>query len=168
MIKFERIVPFLTSFGMNSIRIRKTVIWVTFLVSLSSGSFAQGITMEQTLDYINKKLGNGYTVDVNRGVIIARFSEGAEPFREDQVLYKLLDLTSMRYDASQRLFIINCKDGKDCVDRQLFIKKIQRDYGRFSLPVTLDAKGISGMKKAFEHMYRLIEDPKYKNSEPFE
>ena len=123
--------------------------------------------MEQTLNYINGK-GSGYSVDVNHGVIIARFSEGVEVFREDQVLYKTLDMNTMHYDKAQRMFIINCKSGKECVDRQLFIKKIQRDYARLSFPVTLDEKGVEGMKKAFKHMMLLIENPKYKSSEPFE
>jgi len=128
---------------------------------------AQDISMEQTLNYINGK-GSGYSVDVNHGVIIARFSEGAEVYREDQVLYKTLDMNTMHYDKGQRMFIINCKSTKECVDRQLFIKKIQRDYARLSFPVTLDEKGVEGMKRAFKHMMLLIENPKYKSSEPFE
>lgn len=153
---------------MNFNLIRNFLIWVTFVLAIPLDIKAQDITMEQTLKYINGKLGSGYEVDVNSGVIIARFSEGVEVYREDQVLYKTLDLNSMKYDASQRLFIINCKDGKKCVDRQLFIRKEQRDYARISFPVTLDAKGVEGMKKAFTHMIRMIEDVKYKNSEPFE
>jgi len=129
---------------------------------------SQDITMEQTLAYINAKLGAGYEVDVNRGIIVARFSQGTEVFREDQVLYKTLDMTSMKYDSEHKLFIINCKGGTKCVDRQLFIRKEQRDYSRISFPVTLDATGIEGMKKAFSHMIKLIADVKYKSSEPFE
>lgn len=124
--------------------------------------------MEQTLSYINGKLGSGYNVDVIHGVIVAKFSQGVEVFREDQVLCKSLDLNSMRYDSEQKLFSINCNGSTKCVDRQLFVRKIQRDYARFSLPVTLDAKGVEGMKKAFTHMIRLALDPKYKSSEPFE
>lgn len=150
----------------NSIRIY--LFWVTSILVIPVQLSAQDITMEQTLAYINGKLGEGYVVDVNRGVIVARFSEGTEIYREDQVLYKSLDLTSMKYDASQRLFIINCKGTTKCVDRQLHIRKEQRDYSRISFPVTLDPSGVEGMKKAFTHMIRLIEDVKYKNSEPFE
>ena len=153
---------------MNHNILRNFLFWVTCVIVIPLNINAQGITMEQTLKYINGKLGSGYEVDVNKGVIIARFSEGVEVYREDQVLYKTLDLNSMKYDASQRLFIINCKDGKECVDRQLFIRKEQRDYSRISFPVTLDPKGVEGMKKAFTHMIRMIEDVKYKNSEPFE
>ncbi|MDQ3051261.1 MAG: hypothetical protein M3Q95_10290 [Bacteroidota bacterium] len=153
---------------MNTRSIRKYLLQVTFIIAIPLNVSAQEITMEHTLAYINGKLGAGYEVDVNKGVIVARFSEGSEVYREDQVLYKSLDLSSMKYDPSQRLFIINCKGTSKCVDRQLFIRKEQRDYSRISFPVTLDAKGVEGMKKAFTHMIRLIEDIKYSSSEPFE
>ena len=167
MFKFER--PQIGNlFSMNSGVIRKNLFLVTLVMLFPFGIFAQKITMEQTLDYINGKLGTGYSIEVNRGIIIAKFNEGTEPFREDQVLYKSLDLNTMRYDKEQRMFIINCKAGKECVDRQLFIKKIQRDYGRFSLPVSLDAKGVEGMKNAFRHMMKLIDNPKDDIAEPFE
>lgn len=152
---------------MRSNYIRILLISVTLSLNFTSIK-AQEITMEETLKYINGKLGSGYSIDVLRGVIVARFSEGVEPFREDQVSCKSLDLSTMRYDASQKLFCINCNGTTKCVDRQLFVRKIQRDYARFSLPVTLDAKSTEGMKKAFTHMFRLVLDPKYKSSEPFE
>ena len=61
---------------------------VTLGLLLPMSVSAQSITMEETLRYINGKMGPGYTIDVNRGIIIAKFSEGTELFREDQVLYK--------------------------------------------------------------------------------
>ncbi|MBL0343220.1 MAG: hypothetical protein IPP71_21595 [Bacteroidetes bacterium] len=149
----------------NTLRI--LFIWVTFMINVTTVK-CQDISMEQTLNYINSKMGHGYSIDVLHGVIVAKFFEGTEPFREDQVMCKSLDLNSMRYDAEQKLFLINCNGGTKCVDRQLFIRKIQRDYARFSLPMTLDAKGVEGMKKAFTHMIRMVLDTKYKSSEPFE
>ncbi len=147
--------------------IRTLTVLVTLLVYISPLR-AQEISMEKTLEYINRKIGPTGTIDVIHGVIIAKFSEGVEIFREDQVLCKSLDLNSMNYDASQKVFYINCNGTSKCVDRQLFIKKIQRDYARLSFPVNLDAKGVEGMKKAFTHMIKLVLDPKYKSSEPFE
>ena len=129
---------------------------------------AQEITMEQTLTYINSKIGPIGNIDVIRGVIIAKFTEGVDIYREDQVLCKSLDLNSMGYDANQKVFYINCNGTSKCVDRQLFMKKIQRDYARLSFPATLDAKSVAGMKKAFTHMIKLVLDPKYESSEPFE
>lgn len=147
--------------------IRILTVLVTLLVYISPVR-AQEITMEKTLEYINRKIGPTGTIDVIHGVIIAKFSEGIEIFREDQVLCKSLDLNSMNYDASQKVFYINCNGTSKCVDRQLFIKKIQRDYARLSFPVNLDPKGVEGMKKAITHMIKLVLDPKYKSSEPFE
>ena len=168
MFKFEVIASCRISLFMNCVVLRKFIYGVTLLAILPGGLLAQDISMEQTLDYINGKLGSGYQVDVNHGVIIARFSEGTEVYREDQVLYKTLDMNTMTYDKNQRLFIINCKSKKECVDRQLFVKKIQRDYARISFPVTLDEKGVEGMKRAFKHMIHLIDNPKSESTEPFE
>lgn len=129
---------------------------------------AQGITMEQTLSYMNSKFGSVCQLDVIRGVIVASYYDGQEKFREDQVLCKSLDLTTMMYDSNSRIFSVDCKGSSKCVDRQLFVRKIQRDYARLSFPVTLDPKGVEGMKKAFTHMINLVLDTKYENSEPFE
>jgi len=152
---------------MSSASLRILILWVTLLLNIQTAR-AQDITMEQTLNYINGKLGAVSNIDVIRGMLIAKFSEGVEVFREDQVLCKSLDLNTMRYDSEQKLFSINCTGTSKCVDRQLFVRKIQRDYARFSLPVTLTPKEVEGMKKAITHMVRLVLDPKYQSSEPFE
>jgi len=144
-----------------------------FLVLVTIGSFhsniyAQEISMEETLAYINRKLAGGSVVDVERGVIIAKYNQGGQLYREDQVLCKALDLSSMGYDSNEKVFYINCTGSAKCVDRQLFVRKIQRDYARLSFPVNLDSKGVEGFKKAFAHMIKLVNEPKYKSSEPFE
>ncbi len=149
------------------ITLRIIAIVVTFLCFRPTVN-AQEITMEQTLTYINGKIGPIGNIDVIRGVIIAKFTEGIDIYREDQVLCKSLDLNSMGYDATQKVFYINCNGTSKCVDRQLFMKKIQRDYARLSFPASLDPKSVAGMKKAFTHMIKLVLDPKYKSSEPFE
>ncbi len=129
---------------------------------------AQEITMEETLAYINKKFGQTCQIDVLRGVLTARYFDGPEVIREDQVLCKSLNLSSMYYDKGSRIFAIDCTGNSKCVDRQLFVRKIQRDYNRISFPVVLDPKGEQAMKKAMTHMIRLVLEPKYSSSEPFE
>ena len=148
-----------------SIRLFLLLVTVNTLPSLVN---AQEISMEETLGYLNRKLGGGIVVDVERGVIIAKYNQGGQLYREDQVLCKALDLPTMGYDSQEMVFYINCTGSSKCVDRQLYVRKIQRDYGRLSFPVTLDSKGVEGFKKAFTHMVRLVIEPKYKSSEPFE
>lgn len=124
--------------------------------------------MEQTLSYINGKLRPVSELTVDRGIIVSRYFKSGQIVREDQVMCKDLDMSSVNYDSQAGLLSINCKTGNKCVDRQMFVRKIQRDYGRISFPVKLDAKSASGMQKALKHMANLVMDPKYKSSEPFE
>lgn len=148
--------------------IRFSVIVVTLLLKISVG-MAQNISMEETISYIQGKLGKDISIDIIHGVLVAKFIQEGELAREDQVQLKTLDLNSMNYDATYKVFNINCKSGNKCVDREIFInRKSTRDYNRLSFPVLLDAKGIEGMKKAISHMVRLVIEPKYSSAEPFE
>lgn len=152
---------------MKIIIIRCLIVF-NFLLFSNQKADAQDISMEETLTYINGKLGAVCQIDVLRGVLIAKYYDGTEIFREDQALCKSLNLNSMNYDKELRMFTMDCNGTTKCVDRQLFVRKIQRDYNRISFPVTLDAKSEAGMKKAFTHMFNLVLDPKYKSDEPFE
>jgi len=128
----------------------------------------QAITMEQTLEYINNKLKPTSELTVDRGILVSRYFKNGQIVREDQVMCKDLDMTTVEYDIQSGIFSINCKSASKCVDRQMFVRKIQRDYGRISFPVKLNGKSILGMEKAFVHMTKLVLDPKYQSTEPFE
>lgn len=151
-----------------SLKIKCSILYFVFTSGLAPVLNAQNITMEETLEYLNRKLQPECGVTVDRGILVARFYDKGVLVREDQLFCKSIDLGSMRYDHENRLFIINCSGNAKCVDRQLIIRKIQRDYQRISFPVTLDAKGTEGMKRAFSHMVKLVLDTKYQNDEPFE
>jgi hypothetical protein len=129
---------------------------------------SQDIDMEQTLNYINGKLRPVSELTVDRGIIVSRYFNNGQIVREDQVMCKDLNMSSVNYDSQAGILSINCKTGSKCVDRQMFVRKIQRDYGRISFPVKLDPKSASGLQKALKHMVNLVMDPKYKSSEPFE
>lgn len=124
--------------------------------------------MEETLEYINRKLAPHSKVDVLRGVIVSQYFDAGTLIREDQVMCKSLDINTIKYDSENRILSIDCSGGQKCVDRQLLVRKIQRDYNRLSFPVTLDAKSKEGMQKAITHMIRLVLDPKYESFDPFE
>lgn len=149
-------------------RLAKYVMPLLCIAVMNTIAIGQDITMEQTLAYINNKLKPTSELTVDRGILVSRYFQNDQIVREDQAMCKDLDLTSIDYDASSGIFAINCKSGSKCVDRQMFIRRIQRDYGRISFPVKLDSKSANGMKKAFSHMLNLVLDPKYKSSEPFE
>ncbi|MFI5218983.1 MAG: hypothetical protein ACHQNT_05790 [Bacteroidia bacterium] len=136
-------------------------------------SNAQEITMEQTLDYINKKIAPSCSLDVLKGNILSVYKENGETIREDEVRVADLDMTSMKYDGTLKIFSINCKGApsKKCVSRELPTygsTGVYRPYARISWEVNLSEKGVQGMKNAFMHMSRMVMEPKYKSNEPFE
>ena len=152
--------------------LNKTLLVLLFTAAIIKGTsgpvFSQGITMEETLEYINRKLAPHSKVDVLRGVIVAQYFDAGTLVREDQVLCKSLNINAIKYDSENRILSIDCSGSQKCVDRQLFVRKIQRDYNRLSFPVTLDSKSMEGMQKAITHMIRLVLDPKYESFDPFE
>jgi hypothetical protein len=129
---------------------------------------AQGITMKETLDYLNGKLGSCCSVDVIRGVLVAAYRDDGQVVREDQVAVGDLDLAGMTYESG--MFAITCKGApsKKCVSRDLPLLDVYRSYSRISWPVTLPPAGVDGMKKAFTHLIRMVTDRKYESDEPFE
>lgn len=125
--------------------------------------------MEQTLDYINGKLGPDIKVDLLHGVLNAKYSEGGQLYREDEVNIADLDTNSIKYDSKEQMFSVNCGSKyKECVQRQLYTLKLSRAYGRISYYVKLNEKSAEGLKKAYLHMIRMVVIRKYKSSEPFE
>ena len=147
---------------------KSTLLALSLVALVSNDTKAQEIDMEQTLSYINGKLRPVSELTVDRGIIVSRYFKNGQIIREDQVMCKDLDMSTVSYDNQAGILSINCKTGNKCVDRQMFVRKIQRDYGRISFPVKLDANSASGMQKALKHMVNLVMDPKYKSSEPFE
>ncbi len=141
---------------------------VTLILVNCIPGHSQAITMQQTLDYIRQKLGKSIEIEVAGGYLSARFLDGETIYREDQVKCTELNIASIQYDKESRLLWIDCGAKADCVDRQLVVRKIDRQYGRISFPVDLDAKSAEGLKNAFAHMIRLVQNPKYKSETPFE
>lgn len=131
---------------------------------------AQNLGFEETLTYINSKLGEEFTVNVERGIIIANYyTQDKKLYRQDQVNPRDLDTNKIYYDQTEKLFIINCLGTRNkCVDRNLYVNKISRTYSRISFNIALDNKSIAGLKKAFRHLIKLATLSKYKNNEPFE
>lgn len=148
--------------------IKKIAFFIIFFVSAKSSS-SQEIGMEQTVTYINSKLGGSNTIEVVHGVIVATFLENGETFREDQVAIQDLDTTQIKYISEQGMFVINCKAAKkSCVTRNFYLVRETKTYGRISFPVNLNAASANGLKNAFMHLIRLAMIRKYESSTPFE
>lgn len=147
---------------------RSSVIFIFLTFQFHSSSFSQDITMEQTVEYINSKLKPYSELTVDRGILVSRYFNNGTLVREDQVMCKDLDLATMNYDTDYGLLSINCRKGYKCVDRQMFVRKIQRDYSRISFPVGPETGGHQGLQNAITHLIKMVTEPGYTSSTPFE
>lgn len=149
--------------------LKKISFWAFIIGLCSLKSYAQDISREQTITYINTKLGGNIVVDISNGNIVATFTDAGQEYREDQVYIGDLDSNAIKYVSFDKLFVINCKaTRKKCVVRNFFILKETKAYGRISFPVMLNENAANGLVNAFKHLIRLSLIKKYKSDVPFE
>lgn len=122
--------------------------------------------MEETLTYINGKLKGSYIIDVKRGVLKITSFKGEMKMMDASVL--ITDLKpEVIYSEEENGLIFRCIDGDKCVERIEYLVEKKNYFSRVIVNPP-DDKSVQGLQKAFQHMVKLVYDPKYKNAEPFE
>jgi len=128
---------------------------------------AQNITMEQTLAYINGKLENSYTIDVKKGLLlVTSYKEGVKMMDETSLITDLNP--DVIYSEEEKSLILKCVDRDKCVQREQYLVKEKNYISRIKIVTPPDDISVKGLQKAFLHLLKLIQEPKYKNAEPFE
>lgn len=137
-------------------------------ILLSTTSFAQGISMEQAVAFINKKTEGKYKLEVvRRQLIIDVFTEEGH-IRQDKVMVDDLSWEKIKYYPKERSLVVRCEyEGDDCITRRLLIKGLKDHIHRFNFIVE-DEKDAEAIKKAMIHIVKLVREKKYSSSEPFE
>ena len=149
-------------------RIYKYILLCFIVLQFITTVNAQKITMEQTLEYINKNVGDKCTVEIKKQLIV-KFYKNGEIYRQDKVYIEDLDSYAVVYLHDEKAVILKCKEGiEECIERRLYVNKIKRAYSRLSIIVNSDEKAGKGLEKAFIHLIKLVQEPRYKSSEPFE
>jgi hypothetical protein len=144
---------------------------ISLLIFSSSSSLliAQNITMETTMKYINKNLGNKSSIEIIRGILIFKVFEKGELFREDKMAIREVDEKAIAYKPDEKAVIIPCLKGEEeCVIRKLYANNIKKPYSRLNIMIDQGDKKGESMAKALIHAVMLTKDPKYKSSVPFE
>ncbi|HEX5001879.1 MAG TPA: hypothetical protein VFW78_05250 [Bacteroidia bacterium] len=147
-------------------KLTKLLIITAFL--FPKASLGQTPGMEESLKYVNDKLGPMFEVNVVKGALQVKFYDNGTLFREDEAMCKDLDPKKVEYSQEDKILSVNCKTGLDCVTRVYHIREIRRDYGRVSFAKELDPKSAAALCKAFEHIIRMVNDNKYKSDIVFE
>lgn len=139
-----------------------------FLVAVMSlfclESYSQSPSKQETVAYINRKLGDKIQVELKGGTLFVTFcDEQQKVVREDKVPTPDLEL-KISYEKEGGLLCIPCfRDQPECVTRTLTVQKIKRGYGRLSIPVT-DEKQYEALRKALDHLIRITSEEGYKDA----
>jgi hypothetical protein len=126
--------------------------------------FAQHPGKGETVRYINELIGPSQSMSVKTGTLVVSFrDEKNRLVREDRVPASDLDL-SIFYEEESGLLCIPCmKDYRECLTRILVFQKVKRRYERFSIPVA-DEVHYQKLKKAFDHLIRILSEVKYRET----
>lgn len=133
-------------------------------------SFSQGITLTETLTYLNEKFKGKYVFDVKAGQLTLDCYNNGTKIRQDKVYISDLNPLSLTYSEEEKAVILKCLDDKgDCIDRRLLTQKSKNYYKRIAFLMEGETeKSINGVQRALTHLIRLIQDKSYKSAEPFE
>jgi hypothetical protein len=146
--------------------LKKTIICFVFAL-YSVISFSQNISIEETLTYINGKLTGKYILDVKKGLLLVT------SYKEDmKMMDETLLITDLNpdviYSQEENALIIKCADADKCIERKEYLVKKKNYFSRLKIVTPEDDKTVKGLQKAFLHMIKLVQEPKYKNAELFE
>lgn len=130
-------------------------------------SLAQNISMEETLSYINGKLKGKYSVDVKKGLLLLTSYKDEVKMMDETSLITDLNPVII-YSVEEKSLILKCVDGDKCVQREQYLVKEKNYISRIKIVTPEDEKSVKGLQKAFLHLVKLVQEPKYKSAEPFE
>ncbi|MBK9401844.1 MAG: hypothetical protein IPN36_13635 [Bacteroidetes bacterium] len=149
---------------LTSVLKSKLLLLVAGMNLFSCLSYSQSPGKGETVEFINKVLGERIQVELKTGTILVSFrDENGNLLREDKAPSPDLDLT-ITYEPEDKLLCIPCmKDQPECVTRTLVVQKIKRGYGRLSIPVASE-KDFYSLQKAFDHLIRILSENKYKDA----
>lgn len=149
---------------------------ILLLLTLISGFYFSGkaqenetISLEETLKYINTKLGSSIVFDLKNGDVTIKFYDDKNRlFRIDKADTEQLDWKNISFAEEDQLIIIPCYGEKNkCIERKFPLRKEGDLYARCSIKL-VKAEDYEPLKKAITHLLRTVEEFDYKSTTPFE
>ena len=143
-------------------------VFVFFSVFFFSGNIqAQQISIDETINFINRILGDDVKLENKKGLTVSFYKNG-EIYRRDIVGLEDLDPETIKYSEEEKYISIHCYSAAEgCVDRKLFESKIRRGYKRITFPADVDESRQKLLIGAFDHLIRLYSDPDYEGNGSF-
>ena len=159
---------------------------LTFSFLLYLSNWAQtvqpdGITMEQTIEFLNNKLGKDFKLELahKNMQLIINFYKNSVLYKIDRVFLGTLDTAKVSFSNEEKSLILRCRNADElegkfkkfkdgCIEREIIDKNLIGNYGRTSIEAGTEKKKIASLQKAFVHLAKLAQDEEYSSNIPFE
>ncbi len=141
----------------------KLLLVLIFLLAIIQKSYSQSPGKNETLTFLNKKLGGKTVLDIRmNNLVVSIKDDKGNLIREDKVTFSELDLKSFYEEESDLLCVPCLKDAPGCVTRTLIVQKIKRPCERISISVG-GKENYKIIQKALEHLIKLESEVGYKD-----
>lgn len=138
------------------------------IVPITLLSFGQGLSSQETVDYINSKLPDVFKVKVEKDYeMFIEFYSNGDLYRTDRVYLPTIDPSKTKYTKDEESLSLYClseqekqfrKFSEGCFERTFHNKGMIKPYQRCNIPIGHDEKTVAGLTKAFEHLVRISTD----------
>jgi hypothetical protein len=132
------------------------------VVTIAAKSYTQVPDKAQTMAYLNKLGGDSVRFSLKGVQLTIDLLDGNQKMlRLDKVMLTDLD-TVASFESSSKLVCVNCIKGTpDCVNRELIVQKVRRNYDRISILTSLEKS--AGYIAAIQHLIKITSVKKYKD-----
>jgi hypothetical protein len=146
----------------------KKIILTNLIFLISVFSFGQGISMEETIKYINSKYPQKFQVSLDKNMQLKfDFYASGSVNRTDEVYLFVLNPDKIDYSKEEEAIILRCQtdlQGKwkkfndGCFMRSFLESGKRSYYNRLPIFLPYKEKETEGLMKAFKHLIRLAQD----------
>lgn len=145
----------------------RSVLFVIAALTLSSSLFAQHKNQEETVAYIDEKLGPEVEVTVKKDIVSFVTSENGKEYKFEKVIIMDINPGAIEYSEEEGGVILRCT-GEPCVERKIPKKKLKGGYNRMIIDVPGGEAERNAFINAVRHLIMVTRDPNYRNDRSFE
>ncbi len=136
---------------------------------LSNSILSQTLKMEDAIAFVNQKLIGKYQFDVKKGFLKIDCFDKGKLLRHDEIELIGVDAENIVYLIADRQVVIKCRfDQAECIDRELYGVRKKTQVSRSAIEVEGDELLGQNLAKAFTHIAKFIQFPKYTITEKLE
>lgn len=137
------------------------------MIGLSVSTFAQHKNFEETIAYLNTKVGEDVKITSKKDMVTFTTKKNGSTYKIERVAVMDLNPGTIENKPEEGGVIMRCT-GDPCIERKIPSKKVKGGYNRMIVEIPGEEKDVNGFINAMRHLIMVSRDENYKNDRPFE